>query len=579
MIQADESRRAPGVERAHNSPVNFRLHVRVGVGVNVRHVRAQSRPEQRDDVRLAVGARGREGSGPAAEYYQKSLAAWESLGNKAYIAITLNSFGSLHQIQGNNAQALEYYQKSLAINEAPGNKAGIVLAMNSVGSVHLYQGNYAQALEYSQKSLALAESLGDKPGIARSLYNIGLVHHSQGGYTQALEYLQKSLAIREALGAKAAIADTMFRIGNVQQYRALKQPARARLAFEEAIAITETLRVNVAGGEEEQQRFFASRVSPYHAMVDLLTREGKPAEALIFAERAKVRVLLDVLQTGRVNVAKALTGAEQEQEGKLRAELISLNTQVTRAGQKDKPDQAKLDELKTLREKARLSYEAFQTSLYSARPELRVQRGEAPVIKAEEIAALLPDAQSALLEYVVTDDVTYLFASARAVGKPTADVQVFTLPVKRAELAKRIESLRRQLAGRDLGFRASARRLYQLLLKPAQAQLRGKTNLVIAPDDKLWELPFQALLAEGDRYVIETSAVSYAPSMTVLREMKAQREKRRTDAALSALLALGNPAIDRETIERATLTLRDGKLDPLPEAFGCGRNPAIPKPG
>ena len=52
-----------------------------------------------------------------------------------------------------------------------------------------------------------------------------------------------------------------------------------------------------------------------------------------------------------------------------------------------------------------------------------------------------------------------------------------------------------QLAGRDLGFRASAHKLYELLLKPAQAQLRGKTNLVIAPDDKLWELPFQALLS------------------------------------------------------------------------------------
>ena len=35
-----------------------------------------------------------------------------------------------------------------------------------------------------------------------------------------------------------------------------------------------------------------------------------------------------------------------------------------------------------------------------------------------------------------------------------------------------------------------------MLLKPAQAQLRGKTDLVIAPDDKLWELPFQALLAD-----------------------------------------------------------------------------------
>jgi len=131
---------------------------------------------------------------------------------------------------------------------------------------------------------------------------------------------------------------------------------------------------------------------------------------------------------------------------------------------------------------------------------------------------------------------------------------------------KRTEAFRSQLAGRDLGFRVSSRQLYQLLLKPAQHQLRGKTNLVIAPDDSLWELPFQSLMAEDNRYVIERSAVSYVPSLTVLREMEAQRKRRATEMAGYGLLALGNPAIGKETIERAAFTLRYEKLDPLPEA-------------
>jgi CHAT domain-containing protein len=79
-------------------------------------------------------------------------------------------------------------------------------------------------------------------------------------------------------------------------------------------------------------------------------------------------------------------------------------------------------------------------------------------------------------------------------------------------------------------------------------------------------LPFQALLDEGDRYLIERSAVSYAPSLTVLREMRALRDKRRAEAAPFTLLALGNPLIGKETVERARLSLRDEKLFPLPEA-------------
>jgi CHAT domain-containing protein len=105
-----------------------------------------------------------------------------------------------------------------------------------------------------------------------------------------------------------------------------------------------------------------------------------------------------------------------------------------------------------------------------------------------------------------------------------------------------------------------------LLLKPAQPQLRGKTNLIIAPDDSLWDLPFQALLTGANRFLIEQAAIAYAPSLTVLHEMTKRRKNQPADAVASTLLALGNPLLGKKTINSAGLTLRDGKLDPLPEA-------------
>jgi CHAT domain-containing protein/tetratricopeptide (TPR) repeat protein len=540
----------------------------------------------------------------ALEYYQKSLALQEAAGDKAGIAGVLNNIGTIHYEQDNYAQSLQRFQQSLALREAIGDKAGIASSLHDIGRVYRTQGNYAQALEHYQKSLAMRKAIGNKAGIASTLNNIGLTYRLQGDYAQALEHHQQSLALREAIGDKAGIANTLHNIGEVYDkqgayakametasraatlarqigatdtlwkarftagaaHRALKDYAQARLAFEEAVSIIETLRANVAGGGGERQRFFESKVSPYHALVDLLTREGRLAEALSLAERAKARALLDVLQMGRVHVAKAMTEQEKEQERKLNSQLVSLNTQISQETARPQPDQARLTQLKNQLQKVRLDFEAFQTNLYAAHPELRAQRGEARPLKLEEAAALLPDAASALLEYVVAEDQTYLFALTKTVGKAEPEVKEYTLPVKRDELAKRIEAFRRQLAGRDLGFRASARQLYQMLLQPAQRQLRGKTNLVIAPDDKLWELPFQALLAGGDRYLIEIGAVSYAPSLTVLREMKRRHDQPQSGATPSALLALGNPAIGKETIERATLTLRDGKLDPLPEA-------------
>lgn len=536
----------------------------------------------------------------ALEYYQKSLTLDEAIGNQVGVAFDLNDIGNIYLSQGNDAQALEYYRKGLALSEKLGNKEGMAVTLDNIGHVCNSQGNYAQALEYLQKSLALRETMGGQGGIARTLKNIGNIHYNQSDYAQALAYFQKSLALREALGNKNGIAVSLSNVAKVHQkqgrhaqaldfaeraatlarqigetevlwrarlmsgtvYRALHQPASARLALEEAIVTVETLRTSVAGGEENQQRFFATRIAPYHAMMDSLHAEGNALEALRLAERAKSRVLLDVLQHGRVNITKALTTQEQKQEQKLRTELSALNLQLNRTRQANKPDAAKLDELQAHHEKARLNYEAFQTTLYAAHPELKTQRGEAPSIRAEELTPLLPDAASALLEFVVTEERTYLFVVTK--GTANTDVQAFALSLKREELAQQIEAFRQQLAGRDLSFRASAAQLYDLLLKPAQAQLKGKTNLIIVPDDKLWELPFQALRTNANRFLLEDAAISYAPSLTVLREMTKRR--RANVQAGATLLALGNPALGAKTIERAALMLRDGKLAPLPTA-------------
>lgn len=540
----------------------------------------------------------------ALEYYQKSLAVNEALGIKVRIASALNNIGVIHRQQGDYAQALEFYQKSLAIKEAIGNKNSIASTLNNLGVIYRLQGNYPQALEHFRKSHELCEALGYQSGIALTQNNIAFVYLVQGNYAEAEEGLKKSLALWETIGDKSGMATTLGnlakaygkqghhaqaldfaeraadlarQIGETEAlwklrltagaaYRSLNQISRAQQALEEAIDIVEALRAQVAGGEQEQQRFFEDKLSPYHAMVDLLIAESSPSEALIFAERAKARVLLDVLQQGRFSIQKAMTAGEQEQERRLKSELARLNMQLAGASQSDKPDPQRIDEIKPRLEKARLNYQAFQTSLYAAHPELKAKRGEAPIIRSEELAALLPDPASALLEYVVADDESYLFAATKAAGNPEADIRVYTLPIKREDLAKQIEAFRGQLAGRDLGFRAAAVKLHDLLLKPAAAQLRGKTNLVITPDDVLWDLPFQALSSGANRFLVEDAAIAYAPSVTALREMRNRRKGEGETGASGTLLALGNPTLGKETVSRAALALRDRRLDPLPQA-------------
>ncbi len=537
----------------------------------------------------------------ALDYLHKSLAVLQEMGESAdrrSLAYKYQNIGLVYRRQGHLDQALAYSRKSLDLLVEVDDKFGIANLQNNIGVIYKSQGQYNEALEWFRKALPAYESLNATPGIARVLNNIGDTYRLQGRYDEALEPLIKSLRLRESgkdRGAvtlslnnlarfyeaqgkyaemlevsqrSAKLADDIYsreEIWTAQDNIAralvgLGKPAEARDSFLAAIKGIEALRREVAGGEQQQQSFLENRLSPWFGMIDVLVSQQKYAEALTFAEQSKARVLLDALQTGRVNPRKSWSKEEQEAEERQRLKLVTLNSQLMTESRRDTPDASRVAEFKSAVEKARLEYEDFETKLYVTHPELRLQRGDAPIVKAEELAAFVPDASSALLEYVVDDDKTFLFVVTKG------ELRVYPLQLKRDELAKQTEAFRKQLAARDLDFRPAAFKLYESLLKPAEAQLRGRTNLIIVPDNTLWDLPFQTLVNSDNRFMIEDAAISYAPSLTVLREMTKRRKVEAAHASPPTLLALGNPTVGSETLKRAALTLRDGKLEPLPEA-------------
>lgn len=498
----------------------------------------------------------------ALDYYQQSLRLTEESGIKTS-SLLLNSIGIVHRLQGKPDLALEFYQRALALAEAAGVKSEKGLILNNIGIIHRTRGQYEQAIKIYEQSLKLRESIGDRSGEAFVLYNLAFSHYQQGRRQEALAYAERAITLARQVNNPAPLWNALLTKAAV--YKDRGQRDAARQAYEDAIAVIEEIREQVAGGASDAQRFFENKVFPYHALVALLAEQGQIGAALPIAERAKARALLDVIHSGRANLSKSLSNAEQEQEKRLNRELATLNTQLTREQRRAQPDAARVTTLKAELQKTRLAFEAFQSTLYAAHPELRTQRGEAQPITLDEVAALVPNTQTALLEFVVSDEQVLLFVFTK--GQTTkVTAQLYTLPIKAEALSERAAAFRQNLARRDPEFGQAARELYELLVKPAAAQLHGKTHLVIVPDGPLWNLPFQALQSTPNRYLIETHAVSYVPSLTVLREMIKRRPRQPARAANATLLALGNPALGTETVKRAKTVLLDEKFDPLPEA-------------
>jgi CHAT domain-containing protein/tetratricopeptide (TPR) repeat protein len=497
-------------------------------------------------------------------HHRASLAIREEVGDKRGLAITLGSIGNLYREMGDDATAAEYATKSLRASEQLGYKAGIADMLASLGNIEMDRGNYRQALEYTQNSLKVCQELGDKYAAAEALEVIGHIYHLQGDYGREVEAEARAASMAREIGSVELLSGLLAAMGN--GYQAAGERELARTAYTDAMGAVEQVR-NQLVGPQGRQRFLESRVGAYYGLAELLADEGRDAEAFSLAERAKARTLLEVLQSGRVDINRVMTAEEKTQELKTRSELAALNSQIVREKTQSRPDQHRLADLETRLNKAQLDYDGFQTSLYASHPELKVQRGQFQPIALNDCGSIFPDSNTAILEFLTADDRTMLFAlTPKSTPAKNPELKVYKIEIKKKDLAELCRQFRLRLSNGGLGYAEPARHLYDLLLAPAAGELAGKSNIIIVPDGVLWDLSFQALKSGPRRFVIEDHSISYAPSLTALREM---RKLSRPDAAQGrrrTLLGMGNPLIQTDTSTRIKQAVMDAELGPLPQA-------------
>jgi len=511
----------------------------------------------------------------ALDYYQTSVKLYEKLGSTEDIAHPLLRMGDVYFAQNDNTRALEYYQRSLKICEQNFDKGGATFLLNRIAEVYAAQDRYEDADDFYQRSLKLQEELGIKSITATTLNGMGSIRYRQGNYSEAVSLSARAAELAKDGHAPEILWKTLTSLG--QAYRELKQLDRAQQSFAEAIAILEKMRGQLVGSERDQQLFFENKTVPYVEMVALLLAQNKVTEAFHYAEMAKGRMLLDVLRHGRSDISKTMTGEERDHEKQLNATITELSSQQRKEISLRQPDKSRLALLDTQLQKARLEYEAYETRIYAAHPDLRAAQGGSEPLSLNEAGALINDSQTALLEYVVTKNRTYLFVLTKPNSTDPVKLKVYSIAVSARELTTRVADFRQRLAGNSADFKEPARSLYDLLLQPAQTELEDKKAVCIVPSEGLWELPFQALISKSNKYVIEDHALSYAPALTVLREMKRKAQAQHTTSltpgpgrdqtqfspTLPRLLALGNPSLRNQSVSS---TRGETSFDSLPQA-------------
>jgi CHAT domain-containing protein len=282
-----------------------------------------------------------------------------------------------------------------------------------------------------------------------------------------------------------------------------------------------------------------------------MIEKNRGLDALLYAERAKSRVLYDAIRERDARMMLRMTDAELSEELSLSREIDRITKEI-----KEVSDQsnAQPKDLKEKLDQAWMKYFILKNRIISTSPGGDKFTARPSMDRLRNLRRLSGYKNTLFLEYLVSADQVILFAVTINPSSYAPSVKIFRLTVNSRELSSKVAEFHRLLADRNPLFIDASRDLYNLLIKPAEAYLVGRKRICIIPDVFLWDLPFQALQNASRRYLIEEKPIFFAPSLSVLIEMSGQPSNMGKGFSL---LALANPTLPKSV---------SPKLSPLPEA-------------
>jgi CHAT domain-containing protein/tetratricopeptide (TPR) repeat protein len=488
----------------------------------------------------------------ASAQFSESLKMYEAENNQRERGRVLLNLGVTEQRRSNYKDALRYFRLSIENATISGALDNQIAAYEGIGVVLSSRRDFPGATDVLNKGLAIAKNTGNKTRQAEILWRLAQVNYETADYAQSTSLAEAALTFARASHLPKLTYLTTTTLG--ESYAAQKKYDLAIETSKDAVEQVEALREQIAGSELETELFLENKVASYNALVGLLIKQGKSLDALLYAERAKGRVLLDVFRDGKPDLAKALTLAEKAETQRLNRRISEINDTIRK---QQSADSSSLNSLYVQLDAARVEYRSLQDALYVTHPNLRIRSGQTALLSTADLNELTADGDTAYLEYVAAKDDVSLFVLSKNKSNGALELKVHSIAIKPEDLNRKVNEFHDALAEQRLAYSTIARELYTLLIAPAEQQLRGVGTICIVPDSFLWNLSFQALMTPTEHFLIEGHALYYAPSLSVLREMN--RKKDKGEATNTSLIAFGNPVVGKDE-------QRNADLCPLPEA-------------
>lgn len=491
----------------------------------------------------------------ALENYKTALKINEKLKLKTEASYNLSSIGELYKELGRYDEALKNLEKALEIATEQKDKLTIAINQSYIGEVKYKQKNYSQALALYNDSLNIFTELGAKDRIARSYNHLGYLNGEIKDFDASIKNFDKSIAIYKDLGDREWIRVALFGKGVALEEKG--NLAQAEVAYKEAVDIFESIRQDVVGGEEGQLIFSEVNEELYERLISLLLRMGKREEAFEYIERSKSKKLRDTLLDSGVTAFDANIRAVLEQYDQLSKSEASLSYQLAQEKASPSPDQEKINNLTKTLSQTRDEFERLNTRLVKEYPQINYLLGISPQsLSSLRETGAIPE-NFAIVQYFITNNETFVFIASRD------ELVVETVSISKKELNKLVSQLREVIyQNSDIPtknwqngnisidrFKETSTRLYDYLIKPAQAHIQDVETVGIVPFGSLNLLPFQALAMKrsnggGLEFFLEQKNIIYLTSANYLNMILRLSKER----GINTIVAFGDPDLGKKEL-------------------------------
>jgi CHAT domain-containing protein len=460
-----------------------------------------------------------------------------------YYAQAVSRLAEAARKQGDFDEAERRYRQygELARKNFLSNLAGVMAdayaaSLTARATLRQLQGDDAGAEKLLGEALEHREKGGLKESVlyAANLHLLGLLHLSRGDYQKAEPLLLRALALREKLQGKASASIAQSLTSLAILYKATDRPADALAAVEKALQIDQHNLQYVFGfsAEPDMRRQLAATEGHFHILLNMAAAPGHGAAAertaLNWVLRRKGIILDTVCRFQEVQYLL------RQDEGVARrvVELRRLRQQLADSALQSPPKKEE-DKSQKQRQDWRQQADRLESELHRSLAQRRPEQDASPA-DVDQVRRRLPDG-SALVEFVRAYRFDFHAKGKKPFWQPEhylawvltagkepprlvdlgdADAIDREVAALRQEIDRSPGKLRKGGLEPDMEeeFRKRAGALYRRLFAPLGDALGKSTRVYLAPDGELNRMPFEALVDDRDRYLIETYRFAYLTS-------------------------------------------------------------------